>query len=166
MVLGRGFVVSLLFAVGWLALVVDSRPPVVTAGAETSAIRETADELATWSFTPALVPASERARFRNANDANEARAAIVSADQAIGTRLVVSALLTLLGLVAFWAGVRLIVQKKSTPLAVVLIALGPALPCVVAMGPAGFLLSGPPLTAGVMIAAITLVLQQFQKPAS
>jgi hypothetical protein len=162
MVLGRGFVVSLLFAVGWLALVFQSRPPAVTTGAESSVIRETANEMATWSFTPALVPASERARFGNANDAT-ARAAIVSADQAIGTRLVSSALLTLAGLVAFWAGVRLVVQKKSTPLAVVLIALGPTLPCVVAMGPAGFLLSGPPLGAGLVIAAITLVSQRFAK---
>jgi hypothetical protein len=166
MVIGRGFVVSLLFAIGWLALAFHSRPPVLSAGADVPAIRENTDAIAGWTFTPALISDRDRGGFDNAKDWTEAGPVIVSIDEAIGPRLAVSALLTLLGVVAFWAGVRMLAQKKSIPLAVVLLALGPVLPCVVVMGPAGFLFSGPPLVAGVVIAAITLVLQRFQKPGS
>jgi hypothetical protein len=163
MALGRGFVVTLLFAVGWLALAFYFKPPVLKAGADDSAIHANADAIDRWTFTPALVTDRDRAGFDAARDWTQAGPTLVSIDEALGARLAVSALLTLVGLAGFWAGIGVVAQKKSLPLGVALIALGPALPCIVARGTAGFLFSGPPLACGFVIAAITLVSKRFEK---
>src|SRR5450432_2875223 len=110
MVLARGFVVTLLFALGWLALAFHSKPPVLTSDADVPAIQKNADAIATWSFTPALVTAGDRAGFDNARDWTEARPIIVSIGETLAPRLAVSAFLTLLGLFGFWAGIRLLTQ--------------------------------------------------------
>ena len=165
MAIERGFVVTFLFAIGWLALAFHSMPPPLAADADVGAIRENADALDHWSFTPALTTAIDRGGFDNARDWMEVRPYLISLDETLGPRFAVSALLTLLGLAEFWAGVRFLAQKKWLPVGIVMIVIGPALPCMVARGPAGFLFSGPPLVAGLVIAAITLISKRFAQPA-
>lgn len=158
----RGAVTSLLFAIAWMALVFHSRPALRVDTNDAAALQSSITDLKTWSFTPALLRASERSTYESAKTVPEATAALGAADAMIGARFWVAAADVLLAMAVFW-GVIHMLAKKQMPATVVGVVIGPLLPCVVSMSLAGLLLSGPPLAAGAFIAAITLVSKRFQK---
>lgn len=182
----RGFVASLIFVIGWLALVVHSRPHVAGVAANKSAIDDAITTIDTWTFTPALLEAGEWGWYENADQmavfkANpdawlrETSQRFTGLDRKIGERLTVSGVLTLIGVLIFWGGIAVLSRAKKTvekmgPRAWVrgivaggiLLVVGPLLPCIVVEGPSGSLMSGPPLATGVVIMLITLVSKRLQ----
>ncbi|MGH7282444.1 MAG: hypothetical protein ACRELY_13030 [Polyangiaceae bacterium] len=165
MAIVRGGVTSLIFAIAWIAVVFHSRPALTLDTSDASRLQSSIAALETWSFTPALLHADERAAYETAKTVPEARAGLARADAKIEGRLVFASALVLLGIVLFWGSVRMIAQKKN-PATGLGVVIGPPLACLVPQSLAGFLLSGPPLVAGVMIAAITLVSKRSAAPRS
>ena len=188
MVVARGTVVSVLFALGWLALIVHSRPRVAGVAPDRAAVHQAIESLDTWSFTPALLmpgewgwyESSEQLEMYEAHPTSwlaETSARLHGVDEKIGRRLIGSSVLTLLGVLGFWFGVAVFARAEAAAANLgprawgrgivaggVFVVTGPILPClVVEGGPAGLLVSGPPLVAGVVIALITLVSKRFQK---
>lgn len=179
MVIARGAVTSILFAIGWLALVVSSRPHVAGVATNDAAARQGVAQLETWSFTPALLTRDERATYASERGPSRVSAMLANADAKIGTRLIESALLALAGVAMFWFGVLVFARSREVAdetgakawargLASggSFMIVGPLLPCLIVEGPAGLLISGPSIACGLVIAAITLVSKRFAKPSS
>lgn len=156
MPIARGAVASLIFAFVWMAMVFHTRPEPEAAPNEASMLQAWVGAMETWSFAPAILHADERAAYATAKTVSEAKLALTAADAKMGTRSLMALGLVLSGMALFWGSLEVFAKKKN---AVVLAGalLGPPLPCLVSMSPAGFLLSGPPLVAGIVIATITLV---------
>ena len=188
MVVARGTITSILFALGWIALIVHSRPHVAGVAHDRNAIHAAIESVDTWSFTPALLMRGEWGWYESPEqhavyDAHhhewldETSSRLSDVDEKIGRRLVASSVLTLVGVLGFWMGMLVFARAKNAAANLgprawgrgivaggAFVVTGPILPClVVEGGPAGLLISGPPIVAGVVIALITLVSKRFQK---
>lgn len=186
MVVARGTVASVLFAIGWIALVVNSRPHVADVARDRNAIHQAIESVDTWSFTPSLLMRGEWGWYESpeqlavyeahpAEWLDETSARLGDVDEKIGRRLIASSVLTLVGVLGFWLGMLVFARAKNAATQLgprawgrgivaggAFVVTGPILPClVVEGGPAGLLISGPPLVAGVVIALITLVSKRF-----